>query len=207
MDTETTDLDPTKGELLEVAIVRELVNPKDPSRAEIVDTWVRKILPVHLETASPEALKVNGYTAEKWGDAVPFSTVAHDLATKLKDATWIGHNPTFDRGFLEAALLTAGVVPKLQRRLIDTTTVAYLAWGLDGDLHLSLDTLRTHLGISTEGAHGALKDAMDCREVFYRALENLYHTLDTPEEFKAQTSVTFNLSGGPYTVTVTPTKA
>ncbi len=57
-----------------------------------------------------------------------------------------------------------------ERRLIDTTTMAYTAWGLDGELHLGMDNLRDFLGISTEGAHGALKDAMDCREVFYRAL-------------------------------------
>ena len=33
-----------------------------------------------------------------------------------------------------------------------------------------LDSLRKFLGVKTEGAHRALKDAMDCREVFYRAL-------------------------------------
>lgn len=57
-----------------------------------------------------------------------------------------------------------------ERRLIDTTTMAYTAWGLDGELHLGMDNLRDFLHISKEGAHGALKDALDCREVFYRSL-------------------------------------
>jgi len=172
VDTETTDLEEglDKGELLEVAIVREEITAPYTQRGVITDTWVKKILPKHIETASPQALAVNGYTPEKWADAVPLEDVADELAAKLKNATWIGHNPTFDRDFILDSLNRLGKSPKIQRRLIDTTTMAYAAWGLDGDLKLSLDNLRDHLGISKEGAHGALKDAMDSREVFYRAL-------------------------------------
>ena len=79
-------------------------------------------------------------------------------------------NCKFDTGFITAALLAAGVEPKFSHRTIDTTTVAYMAWGLDGKLKLSLDNLRKHLGLSSEGAHTALQDALDCRVVFYRAL-------------------------------------
>ena len=71
---------------------------------------------------------------------------------------------------MTAELKRAGVEPKISHRTIDTTTVAFMAWGLDGKLKLSLDSLRDHLGLSREGAHTALKDALDCREVFYRAL-------------------------------------
>ena len=172
VDTETTDLEEglDKGELLEVSVVREKLSPPYTQRGEITDTWVKKILPKHIETASVEALRVNGYTPEKWADAVPFETVADELVAKLKNATWVGHNPTFDRDFIVDSLARIGKTPKIQRRLIDTTTMAYAAWGLDGELHLGLDNLRELLHISKHGAHGALKDAMDCREVFYRAL-------------------------------------
>lgn len=172
VDTETTDLKegPDKGELLEVAIVREEIAAPYTSPGVITDTWVKKILPKHIETASPQALAVNGYTPEKWANAVPLEAVADELAAKLKNATWIGHNPTFDRDFILGSLNRIGKAPKIQRRLIDTTTMAYAAWGLDGELKLSLDNLREHLGISKEGAHGALKDAQDCREVFYRSI-------------------------------------
>jgi DNA polymerase III epsilon subunit-like protein len=172
VDTETTDLEEglDKGELLEVAIIREEIAPPYTQRGVITDTWVRKILPKHIETASVEALRVNGYTPEKWADAVPFETVADELVAKLKNATWVGHNPTFDRDFILDSLKRIGKDPKIQRRLIDTTTMAYVAWGLDGELKLGLDNLRGHLDISKVGAHGAHKDALDCREVFYRAL-------------------------------------
>lgn len=172
VDTETTDLEEgsDKGELLEVSIVRERISPPYTQRGMVTDIWVRKILPKHIETASVEALRVNGYTPEKWVDAVPLEAVADELIAKLKNATWVGHNPTFDRDFILDSLNRIGLSPKIQRRLIDTTTMAYTAWGLDGELHLSMDSLRKFLDISTVGAHGALKDAMDCREVFYRAL-------------------------------------
>lgn len=172
VDTETTDLEEgtDKGELLEVAIIREELSPPYTQRGVITDIWVKKILPKHIETASADALRVNGYTPEKWADAVPLESVADELVSKLKNATWVGHNPTFDRDFILDSLKRLGKDPKIQRRLIDTTTTAYVAWGLDGELKLSLDNLRDHLGISKEGAHGALKDAQDCREVFYRSI-------------------------------------
>ena len=172
VDTETTDLEEglDKGELLEVAIIREELSPPYTQRGVITDIWVKKILPKHIETASPAALRVNGYTPEKWADAVPFESVADELVAKLKNATWVGHNPTFDRDFILDSLKRIGKEPKIQRRLIDTTTVAYMAWGLDGELKLSMDSLREFLGLTRDSHHGALKDAQDCREVFYRAL-------------------------------------
>lgn len=172
VDTETTGLEEgsDKGELLEVAIVREEVFHPFTQYGIIRDIWRQKIRPKHIETASPEALRVNGYTAEKWADSVPLEDVAEELIEKLRNATWVGHNPTFDRDFILKSLNRIGKTPKIQRRLIDTTTLAYQAWGLDGELKLSLDSLRDHLDISKEGAHSALKDALDCRTVFYRAL-------------------------------------
>ena len=78
----------------------------------------------------------------------------------------------------------AGVEPKFSHRTIDTTTVAYLAWGLDGKVKLSLDNLRSLLSLSTEGAHTAMKDATDCREVFYLALESraFYPDFSRPDD-------------------------
>lgn len=170
LDTETTGLDPTVNEVIEVAVVREEVAYPYTQPGTITLMWSRKVAPWHLETASPEALKVNGYTPEKWVNAQPFSVIAGELVEHLKDGTIIGHNPKFDTGFIAAELKRAGIEARIPHRTIDTTTVAYMAWGLDGKLKLSLDSLRDHLGLSRDGAHTALQDALDCREVFYRAL-------------------------------------
>lgn len=80
-------------------------------------------------------------------------------------------NCKFDVGFLEASFRRAGITPKIGYHHIDTVALAYARWGLPGDIErLSLDYLRGHLGIPVEGGHAALKDALDCREVFYRTL-------------------------------------
>jgi len=170
LDTETTGLDPTVNEVIEVAIVREEVEYPYTGPGKLTLMWSRKVAPQHIETAEPVALKVNGYTPEAWANATPFSAIAGELVEHLKGGTLIGHNPKFDTGFIAAELKRAGVDARISHRTIDTTTVAYMAWGLDGNLKLSLDSLRDHLGLSREGAHTALQDALDCREVFYRAL-------------------------------------
>jgi DNA polymerase-3 subunit epsilon len=170
LDTETTGLDPAVHEVIEVAVVREEVFYPYTGPGTVTETRCWKIAPRHIETASPEALKVNGYTPEGWAGAVPFGDIAEELVGLLKGGTLIGHNPKFDTGFLAAELKRAGVDARISHRTIDTTTVAFMAWGLDGKLKLSLDSLRDHLGLSRDGAHTALKDALDCREVFYRAL-------------------------------------
>ena len=180
VDVETTGLDVGTHELLEVAVVIEEVSAPFTHPGTITVQWCRKIIPQHIETATPVALKVNGYTPEAWADAVTFDSVAEELAILLTGrGTIIGQNPKFDMGFIKHALEACGALDrlaqksvdtKISHRTIDTTTMAYVAWGLDGELKLGLDSLRKFLGVKTEGAHRALKDAMDCREVFYRAL-------------------------------------
>lgn len=170
VDTETTHTDPALGELLQVAIVREEITEPWNLPGRIVSTLNAKILPTHLETADPEALVVNGYSPEAWADAKPFKDVAGQIVDICRNATWIGHNPTFDRTFILKAFAELGRVPRLQKRLVDTVSLAYSAWGLDGELKLSMENLREYLHLTSANPHDALNDALDCREVFYRAI-------------------------------------
>ena len=61
VDTETTGLDHTKHEMLEIAIV--VIENGEKTTIE------RKIKPTNLETAQPKALEVNGYNEEEWAEA------------------------------------------------------------------------------------------------------------------------------------------
>jgi DNA polymerase III epsilon subunit-like protein len=172
IDTETTGLNPLVHELLEVAVVTEEVDEGNPFRPGPLRVWVQKVKPNHLETATAKALEVNGYTPEDWSDAVDFGTVAQELLSRLEGGVLVGHNIKFDLAFLESALLSVGVTPKFSHHSIDTVTLAYEHWGLVGDVEkVSLDTLRTHLGIPVAKNHTSLKDALDCRTVFHKAME------------------------------------
>lgn len=172
IDTETTGLVADRHELLEVAVVTEEVNPSNPKLpGRIVREWCRKVKPQNLAEAEPKALEVNGYNDTDWKNASPFADLARELLGLLQDGTIVGHNVKFDVGFLEASFRRAGITPKIGYHHIDTVALAYARWGLPGDIdRLSLDYLRGHLGIPVEGGHAALKDALDCREVFYRTL-------------------------------------
>lgn len=172
IDTETTGLDPTRHELLEVAVVSEEVSPLNPMEPGMVSLWVRKITPEHVENAEPKALEVNGYTPEGWVDAVPFADVARELAGRLQDGVIVGHNVKFDLDFLDAAFKRAGVEAKLPYHTVDTVALAYTKWAMDGELErVSLDPIRDFLGMSKAKNHSALKDALDCRSVFYKCIE------------------------------------
>lgn len=172
VDTETTGLDPSVHEVIEASVVVETVDPKAPHLPGPYTVWSRKFIPKNLSVADPVALKVNGYSAEAWAEAVPFEETAAGLASLLTSGVWVGHNPQFDVRFLSEAFKRAGVKVSLGHHFIDTVTLAYTKWGIPGDTtSLSLDPLRTMLGIPRAESHTSSKDALDCRTVFYRALE------------------------------------
>lgn len=171
LDTETTGLDPSKHEIIELAIVVEEI-PDDPNEVgKIIQKWIRKIRPMHIETAHPKALEVNGYTPEAWEGAATFAELAREIATMLASGSiLVGHNIKFDTRFLEAEFARLDLQVRIPYHQIDTITLAYAAWNWSGKgPGLSLDKLRNHLGIATEGAHSALKDTLDCRRVLYAA--------------------------------------
>lgn len=172
IDTETTGLDPNTHELLEITVLTETVDPKRPWRPTLVREWTRKIKPDRMDKADPGALAINGYTADGWSDAVPFAEVAQELRLILSDGVIVGHNCRFDIDFLQASFKKAGVDVNLGHHFIDTVTLAYVHWGIQGQVEkLSLDTLRKHLSIPVAPVHSSMKDAYDCRTLFYRATQ------------------------------------
>jgi len=171
LDTETTGLDPNCHEIIEIAILIEEVPENPNDLGKIIQTWERKIRPIHIRAAHPKALEVNGYTPEAWEGSLPFADHADEIAGLLASAsTLVGHNPTFDTNFLRSAFAREGLGIRIPYHQIDTVSLAYAAWNWTGTgPGLSLDKIRDHLGISKDGTHSALKDALDCRAVLYRA--------------------------------------
>jgi len=173
VDTETTGLNPSEHEIIEIAVVTETVHAD--GSGSIVSGWSAKIAPARIEAADPKALQVNGYTPEKWKDAPLFSAVANELAELLASGSIVcGHNVGFDVGFIEAAFARIGRKVRIPYHKLDTVTMAYAAWNDAGTgPGLSLDKLRKHLAMPTEGSHSAMKDAEDARLVYYAALKTI----------------------------------
>jgi DNA polymerase III alpha subunit (gram-positive type) len=165
VDIESTGLDENLHEIIEVAALIY-----DPQEDKVIDEWETKIAPLHIETASPEALKVNGYINNPALYTNNISSALIKFNSIVKDCMLIGQNIAFDDKFLRKNMENNGIVPSFSRhRKLDLMALAWFAVK-DSDIPgMSLEKLCNHFEVSNIGAHGAL---VDCRRAFdvYRNL-------------------------------------
>ena len=155
IDLETSGLDPTRHEILEIGVIRV----QGAGLAEIDRTDVR-VHPRHIETADPAALGLNGYSAKAWENAASLTEALEWIAPLLEGAILAGHGVAFDKAFLDVAWRDTGVTPpEMDHHLLDTVTLAWplLAAGLVDSL--SLAPVCAALGIDGREPHRALADA------------------------------------------------
>jgi DNA polymerase-3 subunit epsilon len=161
-DTETTGLDPDKGDrVVEIGCV-EMVNRQLTGR--------HLHLYVNPERDMPEeAFKVHGLSAQFLADKPKFAEVAAQVTEFLADAQVVIHNAAFDVGFMNAELARVGAAPMAQ-----TVASVLDTWQLAKELFPgkanSLDALCRRLEVDNSGRtfHGALLDAELLAEVYVR---------------------------------------
>lgn len=169
-DVETTHLDPSVGEIIQIAILTE-------DSSGNLKEWSTKIKPqLKLGTYSPKALEINGYNEAEWDDAPFFSDIAHLIVDKLRWGPLVAHNAPFDIAFVESCLERYSGWQRGSRTdfdtrtfrlgypVIDTVALSYLMIPTERQ---NLNALREHLDITKVGAHEAVKDVYDCRSVFW----------------------------------------
>ena len=173
-DVETTSLDPSKGEIIQICILTE----DDSGNLEEWSTMIRPRL--QEGTYSREALKINNFDPKQYIDAPIFEDVADTIIDKLRWGPIVAHNSSFDISFIESNLSRytdwkAGnrtdpsqKIYRLGYPVIDTVALSYL---LIPSERQNLMALREHLDICTAGSHEAIKDVYDCRTVFWTCLE------------------------------------
>ena len=163
LDLETTGLYPGTHEIIEAAVIKG---------EHIFHVYVR---PDRIEVAQPEALKLNGYNPKEWESGVSQKYLAQKLACILEDCIIVGHNPRFDVEFIECLFEEHAVPIGIDRRAVDTMTLAYLylvPLGLDS---LSMDSIRSFMGWEVRAKHNALDDAKD--------VQRLYNIFSSPNRF------------------------
>ena len=158
VDTETTGLDPLRGDrLVEIGCV-ELFN-----RMPTGQTFHVYVNPER--EMSKDAFAVHGLSTEFLADKPVFKAIADDFLAFVADAPLIIHNASFDIGFLNAELEKVGRAPIIRDRVVDTLL---LARRKHPGVSNRLDDLCSRYAIdnSRRTKHGALLDAELLAEVY-----------------------------------------
>ncbi len=169
VDIETTGLSPETAEIIELGVV--LTKLKD-GVLTVTDTLDLKIHPAHIETADPQALRVNGYNEADWLFAIPLADAMKTFAELTEGAVFVAHNAMFDYSFIDAAFKQTGIENKLYFQKVDTLSVAFGVLHNNDDMgKLSLRALCEKFEIQNAKAHSAFADAYATYEVFKKLLQ------------------------------------
>jgi DNA polymerase-3 subunit epsilon len=159
-DTETTGLQPTRGdEIISVGAVR-VVN----GRLLHQESFERLVDPRRRVPAAATA--VHGLTREMLEGQPTIDTVLPEFARYAADTVLVGHNVSFDLQFLRLKEPRTGV--RFTQPVLDTLL-------LDAVIHPdhaehSLEAIAGRLGVEVVARHSALGDALVTGEVFLRLM-------------------------------------
>ena len=162
LDTETTGLDPKKGDrLIEIGCV-ETFNRRPTGREYHCFINPERDVPA-------EAQKVHGITSDFLKDKPLFPKVARDFLAFIADDTLVIHNAAFDIGFLTFELERAGHAALTMDRVVDTLALARRKRPAGPN---TLDALCKRYGIDTSKRtkHGALVDSLLLADVYIELL-------------------------------------
>jgi len=167
LDLETTGLDPERDTILEVGAVRFRTSSGNGTiQARVVDTWTSTInpgrpIPIQIQ-------HLTGITDAEVSHAPRFSQVTNQLRSFVGSDPLVGHNVSFDLGFLHTHHLP------LNNPAVDTFEMASIL--MPHTSRYSLGKLGEALGLDDLGSHRALDDAMATQALFV-ALLNLASAL------------------------------
>ncbi len=160
LDTETTGLEPAKGEeMIEVAAQKI-------SGRKVVGEYVRLIKATR--PIPPDAERVHGISqAMLDAEGRLAGEVLPELVEFIGEAVIVAHNAPFDLGFINAHLDRLGR-PKLQNKTLDTLELArrYLLLA-----SYKLSNVAAYLKVPQPSAHRAMVDVITTREVFFKLIE------------------------------------
>ena len=167
LDLETTGFNPDTQEIIEIAAIRTT-----PDACTMIGSFECLVLPQHIQSASPEALAINGYLEGEWAmDGVSLdSALDRFLNICFGGVTLVAHSATFDWGFLRAALTRKSLLADLDYHIICTASLAWPLVMCGAVTSPKLETLCTYFGISNEGQHSAMRDVERMLEVYRKLI-------------------------------------
>jgi len=183
IDTETTGLDFTKHEIVQLGIIEYSL--LDNGDMVCIQKHEYKIKPSNIFSASQEALKINGYNPNDWSSSGNF-IICFEVLNRIFNTsdTLIGQNLIFDLRFISKQYWKYGFkFPKIPK-YIDTK---YMGQQLVNEGKLkscSMDNMCKHFNIKFSGrAHTALTDCertVTVWEQLMKYTDNKYFTFEDP---------------------------
>jgi len=164
-DTETTGLEPSKGDqMVQIAGVR-IVNGR-LLRGELFESLI------HPGRAIPRlSSEVHGITDAMVANADPVTTVLQRFHRFVGDAVLVAHNAAFDMKFLTLQQREAGV--DFGNPVLDTVLLAAAVFGADESLTLDSLAERFAIKIAAEERHTALGDSLATGLTFLKLIDLL----------------------------------
>ncbi len=163
LDLETTGLNCGVHEITEIGAL--LVSQPD---FKVINTFQTKVMPTHLETATPEALAIGHFDLKKWqAEAQPLEQALKQLGEIGQGSILSGFNLTFDWAFLQTAFNQVGMEDFFYYHRFDIMSAAYVKlFGKPGMGKYSLSECCRFFGITNKAAHTAFADAEATYKVF-----------------------------------------
>ncbi|HEY7652821.1 MAG TPA: exonuclease domain-containing protein [Methylomirabilota bacterium] len=162
-DTETTGLRPEAGDRV-VSLAGVRVRGGRVRPREAFDTLVDP-----ERSVPPESVRIHGITDEMLIGAPSMATVLPAFLEFAGPAVLVAHEASFDLRFLEPAARRLGL-PSLTatRPILDTRLLSRSLHG-PGEPH-TLEAVAGRLGVTVNGRHSALGDALATAEILVRLL-------------------------------------
>ena len=179
LDTETTGLDPVKGDrLVEIGAI-EIVN-------QVATGSTFHVLLNPEREVSEEAFRIHGHSRESLKNSPVFADIAGEFLAFIAKDPLVIHNAEFDVKFINSELLAAGRATIPGERVTDTLALARRRHpGASNSLDALCDRYR--IDRSRRIKHGALLDAQILVDVYAELMGGRQKSLALP----IQSSATF----------------
>jgi DNA polymerase-3 subunit epsilon len=162
-DTETTGLEPSKGdEIIQIGAAR-IVNNR-LLRQETFNQIVDPEIPL-----KPEAIPIHGITEDMVRGQPNIDAVLPAFHAFCEDTVLIAHNAAFDMRFLQLKEERTGI--RFTQPVLDTLLLSAVVHP-NQESH-KLDVILERLGVSIGTRHNALEDALATGEVFLKLVKLL----------------------------------
>ncbi len=164
IDFETTGLSPYDSEIIEFAAVR--VVPDACGNLSLGECFTSLCAP-RMTEITPTITRITGITADMTAGFPAFEERLFEFCRFIGSDTIVAHNIPFDMGFLRRYCKGVGMPPP-EKTLCTLVLSRRICRSL---FNHKLATVAAHLGVSGEGYHRALADAVTTAKVLIKLLE------------------------------------